>query len=66
MTSKNIERYRRVASAFRADVNTAVQVSDTSNEDTPALYLCWRKLLENREQALFIAHSEGVKGVFKE
>jgi len=40
---------------FSANVNTAIPVTDTRNEDTLPLHLCWRKLLEKREQTLFIA-----------
>jgi len=45
---------RLVILAIIANVNTAVQVTDTRNENRAPLSGCWRKLLENREQALFI------------
>jgi len=45
---------RLVILAIIANVNTAVQVIDTRNENRVPLGGCWRKLLENREQALFI------------
>jgi len=49
-----------------ANVNTAVQITDRRNEDTLPLCLSWEQLVENREHALFISQTEGVKGMFKE
>jgi hypothetical protein len=51
--------------AFIANVNTAVPVTDTRIEKS-VFKMFWRNLLENREEVLPIAHTEGVEGIFKE